>query len=424
MTPSSSLALAAGSKVASVAIGAAVNMLTDMPKGGNVVAYAEAGSIIPTCLVDESCSTSDILPDTLQTLQAVYAGYFLRAFAMHNITVGGASVWERLDKFSTNRSPVSAVGAIAKVAGAGLQASLEDFDDRLPTYDELSSDLPEDLDELEEEGRRIAEEATAMMMTVANEARIPGQRPSGKKGAPQTILGANDKKGGQEGTTVNVDKSVDVSGPVNFAVGLTVNVKIQDDDRSVVVPVNIRLNAMYMNPAPLVSILGFSANNISFGERYRKWRLGGIDFWRDLVLCQDLIKEHEKNLREDKTGIYLQMMNRRRQNALSAALTMTMSANSASNIIVLSEESAAALEVKTGGRLSDFRFRERIFSQGYGVLLAVISQRKGRVRFYTRSIPEYTEVGEREMRAMSKGNSGPDVGDILSAFRAGSSFRM
>jgi hypothetical protein len=57
-------------------------------------------------------------------------------------------------------------------------------------------------------------------------------------------------------------------------------------------------------------------------------------------------------------------------------------------------------------------------------MMAVISQRRGRVRFYTRGIPEHTEVGERDLKGMAKGSSGPDVGDILAAFRAGSSFRM
>lgn len=418
------LAMAGAEKVASAAIGAGLNMLLDMPKGGNVVSHAEAGTIIPTCLVDESCSTSEILPETLQTLQAVYAGYFLRAFAMHNITVGGASVWSRLDKFSTTRSPLSAAAAVAK---RGL--AMEDFSERLPTYDELASDLPEDLAELEEEGRRIEQEAMAMMQ-VANEAAVPGQQRAGSKGSPKASPKDDDEEtleakfSGGKNVSTTLEKTVDVSAPVNFAIGLTVNVKIQENDRSVTVPVNIRLNAMYMNPAPMTAILAFSSENISFGERYRKWRLGGIDFWRDLVLCQDLIKEHEKNLRADKTGIYLQMMNRRRQNAIASAVTASLSANSASNIVVISEETAAALEVKTGGKLSDFRFRERIFDQGYGVLMAVISQRKGRVRFYTRGIPEYTEVGERDMKGMSKGSSGPDVGDILAAFRAGSSFRM
>ncbi len=422
MTPITSLAAAGASKVASAAIGAGLNMLMDMPKGGNVVAYAEAGTIIPTCLVDESCSTSEILPETLQTLQAVYAGYFLRAFAMHNINVGGASVWERLDKFSTNRNTTNALGTLAMKTA---KVALEDFVDALPTYDELASDLPEDLAELEEEGKRIEEQAIAMMMTIATEAQLPNQTKAGSKNAPATS-GTSEEASvdGKKSSSVSLEKTVDISAPVNFAVGLTVNVKIQEEDRTVMVPVNIRLNAMYMNPAPLTSILGFSAENISFGERYRKWRLGGIDFWRDLVMCQDLIKEHEKNLRSDKTGIYLQMMNRRRQNALASALTASLSANSASNIVVLSEETAAALEVKTGGRLTDFRFRERIFDQGYGVMMAVISQRRGRVRFYTRGIPEHTEVGERDLKGMAKGSSGPDVGDILAAFRAGSSFRM
>ena len=162
---------------------------------------------------------------------------------------------------------------------------------------------------------------------------------------------------------------------------------------------------------------------ISFSARFKKYWHGGIDFWRDLVMCQDLIDAHSKNLKADKTGIYLQMMQRRAGNNKAALVSGMPSINSASNIIVLSSDSAAALELRVNGKLKDFKVRQRIFQEGYSMLLAVIDDKWGRVRIYTRDIPDFTEVSERDLKSSAKG-TGPDIGDILSAFRAGSSPRL
>ena len=54
------------------------------------------------------------------------------------------------------------------------------------------------------------------------------------------------------------------------------------------------------------------------------------------------------------------------------------------------------------------------------MIIAVIDDRYGTTRFYTRDINEYTEVSARELQMFSKG-TGPDIGDILAAYRVGSS---
>jgi hypothetical protein len=95
------------------------------------------------------------------------------------------------------------------------------------------------------------------------------------------------------------------------------------------------MDAVYMASAPLVQIIGFGSEDISMGARFRKWRLGGIDFWRDFVFCQDMVDAHKNNLKADKTGIYLQMMQKRRQNSIAAALSGSMSANNSSGIWVM-----------------------------------------------------------------------------------------
>lgn len=436
------LAASAGLKVAGAAIEHGFKMLADLPKGDSLVGYAQAGTIEPMCLVDEDLRNADLLPDTLQMAQSIFAGYYLRAFSMHNISIGNASVQQRLDKFATRRSPAAAaIGSIGGIASAALEA----FDDRLVIDGEVR-ELPDELKELEAAVKKDTEASAAraanVEQTPALEAQVDKSNPGGKsnpwsikgqqpvgKGTPTpyaTDMAEAAKSGAlaalNDKSAVSIGKAVDISDPVNMGIGRTINVTIKDNDREVTVPIVIRLSAMYMATAPLVHILASGSEDISFGARFKKWRLGGIDFWRDLVLCQDLIDAHKKNLKADKSGVYLQMMQKRRQNSLSAALSASVSANNASNIIVMSAATAEALEMKIYGKLKDFNTRQKLFQQGYGMLMFIIDKQWGRVRIYTRDIPEYTELSERDLKASNK-SGGPDIGDVLTMFRAGSSFR-
>lgn len=430
----------AGLKVAGAAIENGLKMLADLPKGDSLVGYAQAGNVEPTALVDEDLRNCDLLPDTLQLAQSVFAGYYLRAFSMHNISIGNANAASRLDKFATRRSPAQAAMS-GPLVGSIASAALEEFEDRLVVGGE-SRELPDEIKELEEAVKKNAEASAALAVnveaTAALEANamtptgytIKGQQPVGKN-TPNSAYADNLKKSAKDGainaildnSSATFSKSVDINDPVNLGVGRLVNVTIKENDCEVTVPVLIRVNAMYMATAPLVHILASGSEDISFGARFKKWRLGGIDFWRDLMFCQDLIDEHKKNLKADKTGIYLQLMQKRRQNSLAAAVSMSLSANNASNIIIMSQASAEALEMKIYGKLKDFNTRQKLFQQGYGMLMFIVDKQWGRVRMYTRDIPEYTELSERDLKASNKGG-GVDIGDVLNAFRAGSTPRL
>lgn len=401
---------AVGAKVASVAYDNAVKMLFDLSKGDSLVGYAQAGNLHPPCLVDEDVRNSDMLPEVLQLAQSVYAAYFLRAFSMHNISINNANVAARLDKFSTHRSPGLRVNNVA----------LEEFEDRLPVPGDERV-LPEEIQELQDSVKAQAGIALESISTT-----VKGQQPVGKN-TPTSTAGFNQGVKEAQATlhagdigNVNYSKSVDINDPVNVGVGRLVNVTIKENNCEVTFPVAIRLDAMYMGSAPLVQILSYGSEDISFGARFKKWRLGGIDFWRDLMWCQDMIDAHKSNLKADKSGIYLQLMQKRRKNGLAAVMSGETSANNASGITIMSRATADALEMKIYGKLKDFNTRQKLFQQGYGMLMFIIDKQWGRVTMYTRDIPEHTELSERDLKASNK-SGGVDIGDVLQAYRVGMS---
>lgn len=409
--------IASGAKVASLAFDNGKKMLSDISKGGSLVGYASPGMVEPSCFVDEDVRNSDLLNDTLQLAQSVYGAYYMRAFSMHNISIGDSTVAARLDKFSTHRSGIA--GALESMAN-------EEFDDRL-IIDGDVRELPEDIQEIENTVRaQVEASGTGAALEAMTPYTVKGQQQAGKNTPQSSHATASAKASAPaaktDHTNVTFSKTVDINEPVNLGAGRLVNVTIKENDREVTVPVLIRMNAVYINTAPLLNILAAGGEDISFGARYKKWRLDGIDFWRDLVFCQDLIDAHKKNLRSDPSGIYLQMMQKRQKNTAAAIMSRSMSANDASNIVIMSQETATALEMKISGKLKDFNTRQKLFQQGYGMLMFIIDKQWGRIRMYTRDIPEFTELSERDLKASNKGG-GVDIGDVLNSFRAGMSLR-
>lgn len=425
----------AGSVTFLTAIRQASKYLMAANAGSSLVGYTQIGRVEPMALIDESVRNSPMLADTMQVLQSQFTGYLLRAFTLHNISIGSVSVAQRLEPFSTHRSAASALAINMRHQGQRLGVGNEAYEDRLPVEGDVRA-LPEDVLEIALESQATARQSRGPAYyrlspedRAAEDARIAHdealdkaekQAQADKEAHRRDVVAASTS--GND-ITVGASKVVDMSEAASLAVGKMVNVTITQDGNSVTVPLAVKLNCFFMAQAPLLHIMAVGSQDISFSARWKKWWHGGIDFWNDLVWCQDLIDAHKKNLKADKTGVYLQMMQRRASNSKAAIVSQMPSANSASNIIVLSAEAAAALEMRVNGKLKDFKVRQRIFQEGYGMLLAVIDDKWGRVRIYTRDIPEFTEVAERDLKASAKGN-GPDIGDILSAFRAGSSPRL
>lgn len=346
---------------------------------GSLVGATQSARVEPTTLIDADILNADVTPHLLQTLTSIFAGYYLRAFAMTS-TVGDISVASRLDPLSTHRNPLNS-----------FMVSLENYEERLPFADNSNViDLPEDAVRIIEEQARQA---------IALEARAP-----------------SDPK---NGTSISKDAGItDVS---NMAVGKIVNVTIECNSNKATIPIAIRLSCISMTSMALTHIMTSGGKDVSFGERWAMYRHNGISL-RDLVFAQDLIDEHKKNMLEDKSGVYLAMMQKRTDNALASIVSggKNISINNSSNIVILSEETLAEITSRLGIDFTNFNARQKVFEGGYYMLIAVVSKRWGRVRIYTRGIKEHTDVSNAQLVSSAKG-TGPDIGDILSAFRAGSS---
>ena len=362
----------------------------------SLVSYASPGRIEPVCYVDADCADSPMLPSLLQAELSVFAGYWLRAFSLNNTTIGTVSVASRLERFATHRAP-DYMGAIG----------LESMDSFLP-FDKKLNSVPAVFQQqaaLEAASIRTPDQKPKTPLTDHELARslVGSQAPAGERsnnGAMRTVG--------------------DFADEASMSVGKIFNVEVVEGQARATVPVIIRMNVMFVPTEAMVHIYTASSQDIGANSRTKQWWNGRIDFWRDLVMSQDLIDAHKKNLRDDQSGFYQMMLKRRSDNVNAALVSGVPSAAASSTIIIMSKATADDIGSRLGGKISDFAVRQRFFEQGYAMLMAVLDDRHGSVRLYTRDIAEWSDVNAKALEASSRG-SGPNVGDILSAFRAGQS---
>lgn len=205
----------------------------------------------------------------------------------------------------------------------------------------------------------------------------------------------------------------------NLSVGKEVAVDVSDGLHQGTIICNVRLIASSMPSADLVHILSVGNEDRSVKERFHAWRSGRLELIKDAFFCRDLIRAHRKALMKDKDGMYANILARRRGNQLSTVLSANPSVATASNLAVISSEAAEQLELAVGGKLKDFKTREKIFDKTALMILAVVDKAWGQVTFYHDGIPQPTQLTMSALKSANKG-SGPDVSEILKAYRAGS----
>ena len=368
-------------------------------EGSSLVDFTRVAQVEPIVLMDRNSTTLPYITDILQTLTSQFAAYYLQAVAL-KVNVGQIETRKLLESLNPNRdgrSPSPFDNYVNKKLG------LEDFKFKLPQFDKPNF------------GLEALETSSRTRTTTSRDETMP------------------------DGTRVNVETEneyVDTKGPTtaafardlgasitpvgSLATGVILDVSITSNGQKATIPVTVRLAPNAVPPETMAHILGADSKDLSFKERWHSYRSGEITFWKDLVLCQDLIDAHEDALKKDKSGVYMAILERRRRSVVSSIATQNPSIATASNLIVMTKETAARLEANMGSRLSSTATRERIFRSTYMMIMAVIDTEREMVTFYTRGISIPATFSVRGIKAANKGG-GPDVAEILRAYQLGNS---
>jgi hypothetical protein len=319
----------------------------------------------PLTIFSKDCLSLEIMPDVAQSLLSIFAGYYLQAVSILT-KVNDVEVVRILDKLNPDR-------------------------------DETGFLLSE----------QVGRESLSNLCLESYEFSLPHQR---------VISMEQDKD--------TVTHLMEMS---NLSVGKLLNLEIcytkqthgiDSEDRTVKVPVSIRLMSSVIPNASINHILTYKSEDNSLLERFHSWRSGRIGFIKDLIFCQDLIDEYKKANISDESNT-LQEIIRRVNNAKKyGLLTKNPSLVSASNIFVITEEVAREVESKLGGKLSNSKIRQKAFDNTYAMIIAVVDREWERVTFYTRGMAAATDLSFKEIKSAAKGK-GPDILDLMKSFNQG-----
>lgn len=362
-------------------------------RGGSLIEFTRPTRVEPIVLIDADAIHLEALPEVQQSLLSLFSGYYLQAVALM-AQIGNIQVLKHLDRLNPNRDVVENV--LNSPGWTMARSALESRGQGEPTPN-----------------------AHRTLLASNYRDRLP--HASGRLALEEDV-----SDDGEKSTAVGVNKDAIATAKelTNLSVGKLLSVELSDGNNKQTLPVSVRLLASSIPTRTLVHILTNGGDTPTTAkERWHGWRSGRLSFVGDILFANDLIQSHRERLRGDPDGTFAAMSATANKNAFSAILSGHPSVAAASNMVVLTERSAAELEIAMGGRLSDARAREKMLKHTSVMIIAVIDPQLDRVTFYHRSIPQPTDVGVRDLRVSNKGG-GTDIKDVLMAFQAGSSPRL
>ncbi|MNF75739.1 hypothetical protein D3C84_578190 [compost metagenome] len=354
---------------------------------GNYVKATQAVRVEPFTLIDQRAARYPNIKDVLNTAQKLFTAYYLMAVAADN-TIEGIKVSKYLDRFAPDRSAGAATLAMLSTESyqfglpfVGEAAGL----DRYSSYCSEAA-LPQS----------VTSNPTALSKVLdASAAKADDQRETGISSAAATA----------------VVKDID-----NLAVGQIVDVTIEKNGKKATLPVQIRLRTIGAEPHVMKEILALGGEDRSRSARLRKWRVGEISMWRDLVMNQDYIDRYRQAAMADKSGYFRSAYKRANKGLLSTLMTGETSVGVASSIAITTRDTIRDLEMTISGRIDDFATRQQIFDDSLMMLLFVIDTDHDTVTLYTRDIEQ---AGVYAMKDLKGGGKSNDLTDIMKMFMEG-----
>jgi len=431
----------------------------------SLIDVSQPTRVEPVALVDARLQSQPYMGDIMQSLTSLFAAYYMMAVSLR-VNVGRVDVVRLLEPLNPKRSGLGA--ADMQRASAYLMSSMESYRFGLPSPNLPTPGLESyglEADDYQQQRMKLDERRLALDTRRFNaeqrrqmeqregeadreyqnrlrdqsradaerrkqeleEARFADQRTRADRREKQEELRqmaeeerrlAEEEQREYERSQPGAEFSnVDVlKDTANLSVGKMLEVSVTDNGQTARFPVQLRLIASLIAPRNLVHILGDLSKNMTIKERYHMWRAGQLEFVKDIVFCTDLIDNHRRTLAQDSTRTYRNILKTRNSNGLAAIFRGSPSLATASNLCVMSSETVKELERDARGRISDGRFRQRIFEGSYLMVLVVVDEKWESVTFYHRGIDLPTELNLRDIKGASKGGS--STADIMEIFKA------
>lgn len=342
----------------------------------NVAAHSTDNSMIkltqltraePLTVISQDLANYDFMPSVLNTVCSLYSSYFLQAVSIMSLGVTNVEVVRMLDALNPKRDNTgfllqSRTSKDSK-SWSDVKYALESCEHRLPTT------------------RRPSLEADS-----------------------------------------NRDNMKLIYETDNLAVGKQLAVEVcvangeDNKSKTITIPVNVRLIPVFAQLDTLSYIFTHKKGAETFTERLESVRSGRISLIKDMILCQDMIREYRKAVMKDKSGILREIVERVNGNRMYGLLSNNPSMAISSNVYVISSAVAREMEARVGLRFSKSTERDKLLNGTYAMIIAVVDPDSEIIDFYFDGIAQPAQMTLRSLKSKTKG---PDIGDVLQSLLRG-----
>lgn len=385
----------------------------------SIIEFSSVSRFEPRTLVDSSLDNTEELVNTLQSVNTLFAAYLMQAIAVNNI-VGDIHIIKHLDKFNPNRQNVETKydfkGVLSKES---YETDAPNLNPALYRYGLPSMEALDNSVNLSNESFKEEMAGAAIDKVLTPEQRKLKDKAGNIKDAVERLTTGDPAPGPAGGSSVDNRMIKEVLAPdFDLSVGKMFAVTINSGDQSAAIPLSVRLMVQRASPKAMTDILKYGSNVEGVEDRWDRFKMGELQFWRDIVFCQDLIDEQCKALSRDKTGHLQDIMKRTEINKRAAKKTGTPSVGTASSIYIISSDTAKMAERELMGKLDNPKVRQKLFENTYSMILVVMDAQWRRVTIYHRGINQPTNLTFNELKASARKGGGTDVMEILRAFKS------
>ena len=208
----------------------------------------------------------------------------------------------------------------------------------------------------------------------------------------------------------------------NLPQGRIIEVKFGSLDKGTfTVNLWLQLSPTFMPPdvAAQFVALNFSP---SFRQRWMQATAGEISFIKDLFLSRDIRKKRLKALKQDKSGILKEMIDRQENSLanswLKLALVTPERQNIANTILIFDKATFDRACSNAGLRFKDFNSRQRFFNKTFSMIVATVDPMYNKIQMYYHGLKNFSEFTFEQVKRNAKIEA-TDIMAMMKSYAAG-----
>ena len=421
-----------------------VSSLTDlvaMVKGmkdrsvSSLTKFTKDANIIGRVYIEENIARDDIAVPLMGVLNQMYVSYILTALHLDQLVVGGRTVREVIGAVSSE-GYVDAAEFIESCFGEDM------MDKPMPSLEASLSKMEDDTQRLIC-GRLIELDLMGLFKVETTEkqtANRSSSKNSESKGTSVSDTNSNrnsvatkihasnpdedsettTNESGNQHQTVRDERQTD-----EIATDTTDSTKDQSAQKlqAFKAYIYVQMIPYILDASTMHSFFDFNFLP-GFLRRWKQMRAGEIKFFRDFIFAKDLIEKQRQKIKEDKSGILVDMMLRQKNKLATWVMRVAGLAptnyNAASSIFVVSKQAFDAACANAHINFSSNATRQTFFSKTFTMMLLVVDPLYGTMELYLNGLDvvgKYTF--DMINRVGAKGKDSFDLKQIMQSLNQG-----